>query len=330
MEKLVSIVSPCYNGEKYINAYALSLLNQNYSNCQLIFMDDGSKDRTKELIMSYKNKFEEKGFKFEYYYHENIGVGATIAEGIKYVKGEYLIWPDIDDLMPSNSIKTKVEFLENRQELGLVRTDYKKVYESDLTHPIEYGAQKFPERIKEELFMDYLMGKNMWLQPGCYMIRMKCFDNANPDRFIYPTRTGQNWQMLLPVLYHYKCGYLDEALYTYILHKGSMSDESKDTYQQKCVRLYNYEKLILETLNHMKVAEIEELTSIVKRHYSELGLTLAFDYYKKNDALKNYQWIKINGKVSWKMFLKAYGAKSKFIHHIVYQKKKMGSDSEEK
>ena len=60
MEKLVSIITPCYNGEKYIDRYAQSLLNQEYSNCQLIFMDDGSTDNSKEKIMGYRTRFEKK------------------------------------------------------------------------------------------------------------------------------------------------------------------------------------------------------------------------------------------------------------------------------
>ena len=64
------------------------------------------------------------------------------------------------------------------------------VDEKDLSVVLEYGAQKYKEREKEDLFLDYLISRNMWLQPGCYMIRMKAFIKANPDRFIYPSRAG--------------------------------------------------------------------------------------------------------------------------------------------
>ena len=124
MDILVSILTPCYNGAKYIDRYAKSLLAQDYSNCQLIFMDDGSTDNSKELIMSYEKQFKDRGFSFEYYYHDNLGLGATIAEGIKYVKGSYLVWPDVDDTLPVDSISKKVFYLEQKAEYGLVRTRF--------------------------------------------------------------------------------------------------------------------------------------------------------------------------------------------------------------
>lgn len=54
MRKLVSIITLCYNGKKYINRYAKSLLSQTYDNCQLIFMGDGSTDKSKEKIFLIK------------------------------------------------------------------------------------------------------------------------------------------------------------------------------------------------------------------------------------------------------------------------------------
>ena len=61
MNPLVSVVTPCLNGEKYIDRYANSLLSQDYTPLQIIFMDDGSTDKTHEKIEKYREKFEEKG-----------------------------------------------------------------------------------------------------------------------------------------------------------------------------------------------------------------------------------------------------------------------------
>lgn len=258
MEKLVSILTPCFNGEKYIDRYAESLLNQEYSNCQLIFMDDGSTDCSKEKILSYQVRFEEKGFSFEYHYHQNAGVGATIAEGIKYISGDYLIWPDIDDTITSDSIRKKVDFLESNPEYGLVRTDFAKILDDNPAKIIGYGAQKYQNRWKEDLFEDYLLSNQAWFQPGCFMIRMDAFLDANPTGYIFPTRRGQNWQMLLPVLYKYKCGYIDEPLYNYYLHAGSISDASRETPEATIKKYEMYEELILDTVDHITMPREEK------------------------------------------------------------------------
>ena len=257
MEKLVSIITCCYNGERYIDRYAKSLLAQNYHNCQLIFIDDGSTDNSKKEIYSFVSQFKENGISLEYHYHENAGVGASIAEAVKYIKGEYFIWPDVDDSLAPESIWKKVSFLEKNQNYGIVRTDFTIIDERNPESIIERGAQKYPNRWKDVLFEDYLLSNQAWLQPGCFMMRVSAFLDANPTRYIFPTRRGQNWQLLLPVLYKYKCGYIDEPLYNYYLHFGSLSESSKETTDAKIKKYDMYEELILDTLNHMEMPQEE-------------------------------------------------------------------------
>jgi len=75
---LVSIITPCYNGESYLERYFNSVLNQTYSNLELIFINDGSIDRTEEIALSYQNIFEQKGIRYVYLYQENAGQAAAL------------------------------------------------------------------------------------------------------------------------------------------------------------------------------------------------------------------------------------------------------------
>lgn len=68
MKKKVSIITPCYNGEKYIRRYLESILKQTYTNIELIFINDGSNDNTEEIVMSFKEEFERKKIEFIYIY----------------------------------------------------------------------------------------------------------------------------------------------------------------------------------------------------------------------------------------------------------------------
>lgn len=321
MEKLVSIVTPCYNGEKYIDRYARSLLDQDYSNCQLIFMDDGSKDCSKEKIMFFKTLFEEKGFSFEYHYHDNLGTGATIAEGVTYIKGDYFIWPDIDDTLAKSSIRKKVQFLEQYTSYGVVRTDFARIHD-DSDDIIEYGAQKYPNRWKEELFEDYLLSNGVWLQPGCFMVRTSAFLDVNPSRYIYPTRRGQNWQILLPVLYKYKCGYIDEPLYNYYLHSGSMSDTSNETYEMTIRRYEMYEELILDTLEHIRMPEkvMVDYRNRVISYYLKQKIDCCFWNGERTEAKKYYKMLKKYGDSDRKITIKAWLAGSVLSHAYMKEK----------
>ena len=194
MNKLVSIVTPCYNGAPYLSRYAKSIIDQDYPNIQLIFMNDGSTDNSEEVILSYEKEFKEHGITLEYHRHENVGLGGTVAKGIKHIKGEYFIWFDQDDFLPPQSIIKRVNYLEQHPEYGVVRTTYKKVHNSDLSKTLVIGPENltYEQKAKELLFEDYLVSRNMWLQPGCYMIRMAAFDRVNPDRYLYPSREGHD------------------------------------------------------------------------------------------------------------------------------------------
>lgn len=291
MEKLVSILTPCFNGEDFIDRYVSSLIKQNYCNCQLIFMDDGSTDNTKKKILGYESLLKEHGIVLEYHYHENKGVGATISEGLKYVNGDYLIWPDVDDELLDNSIIDKLNFLEKNPQYGIVRTNFIRSLDS-LDNVYDYnGCSRYKNKRKKHLFNDYLVSKNMWLQPGCYMIRMSAFLEANPDRYIYETRTGQAWQMLLPLLWKFKCGYIDKVLFNYLVRSNSLSNTARKNYESRSAELDKYVELITATLDHMKINRVEYYKNKVNIYYLKQHISVCLQYSKSDEAKYFYSAI---------------------------------------
>ena len=120
MADLVSIITPCYNGEKYLDRYFNSLLEQTYPSVELIFVNDGSTDNTEKIALEFGEKLREKGYDFTYIYQENAGQSAAINQGLKIFKGEYLNWMDSDDYLPDDSVEKRVSFLEDNPQIGLV------------------------------------------------------------------------------------------------------------------------------------------------------------------------------------------------------------------
>lgn len=74
---MVSLIIPCFNGEKFINRCLDSVLDQSYKDIELIFVNDGSTDKTSEIINKRKEELEHKLAKFIYIEQENQGVGAS-------------------------------------------------------------------------------------------------------------------------------------------------------------------------------------------------------------------------------------------------------------
>ena len=314
---LVSILTPCYNGEKFLDNYFNDILRQDYPNCELIFMDDGSTDGTKNKVDYYRKYIEHKGYTLRYFHHDNIGLGGTIAVGIKHVKGDYVVWPDCDDRLYPNWISRKVDFLEKHFDYGVVRTNGIIVNEQGTY--INDVVRQTIDPAHVDLFEDYLFGKNAWLQPISFMIRMSAFDDANPERYIFPTRRGQDWQMLLPVLYKYPCGYIEDKLFEYVKHEGSLSSTKNASYESEINKQKMYLELIEKTLEHMNIPDKKKYIDQLRAYYNRKYLTTAFLFNEKKDAKKYYFELKKLGKCDWKSTIKAYGTGVPLVKWMYYK-----------
>lgn len=250
---LVSIITPCYNVEKVVHKYLNSILNQTYKKIELILINDGSTDKTEKVILSHKGLFKSQGIIFKYIYQDNRGLGGAINTGLKHFTGEYLCWPDPDDILNPDSVKKRIDFLERNVEYACVTSDANMYYEHDLIKPIKRISSIYENNTDENQFLYLLLGKSIFCS-GCHMIRSSMFLDVNPNREIFEARRGQNWQMLLPVYYKYKRGFINEPLYNYIIYKNSMSS-GDDTKEKKIIRENGCLEIIKNTLETMNISD---------------------------------------------------------------------------
>ena len=123
IDGLVTVIIPCYNGAEHLRVSLNSILEQTYKKIQIIFVDDGSTDDTKDIALAYEQRFVQQKMQYMYIYQENQGVGAAVSNGIQYIEGEFLTLLDADDYFMKESIEKKVEFLKKNKEFGIVRTN---------------------------------------------------------------------------------------------------------------------------------------------------------------------------------------------------------------
>lgn len=98
---LVSLLSPCYNVEKFLPQCLDSIINQTYSNLQIVLIDDGSKDDTWRVMQDYAGKDN----RIEIYHQENQGVAATRNHLLDKVKGDYVLFVDSDDWIEPDMVE---------------------------------------------------------------------------------------------------------------------------------------------------------------------------------------------------------------------------------
>lgn len=117
---LVSIVIPCYNHELYIEDCIKSVINQTYRNIELIIIDDGSKDRSVEVIKEITSVCKQRFVRFEFRSRPNKGLSATLNEALEWCEGEYLSCIASDDMMLPEKTSTQVEFLQKNKNITAV------------------------------------------------------------------------------------------------------------------------------------------------------------------------------------------------------------------
>jgi glycosyltransferase involved in cell wall biosynthesis len=113
----VSVIIPAYNAADYIEASLGSVLSQDYSNIEIIVIDDGSTDLTEELLTPYKEKIIYKK-------KINGGLGSARNLGHSIATGEYVAWLDADDIAAPNRISSQVEQMLRNPDLVLVSSDF--------------------------------------------------------------------------------------------------------------------------------------------------------------------------------------------------------------
>ena len=97
----VTILIPCYNGAKFLEACLNSCLSQTYSNIEIIVINDGSTDNSLEIL----NQYASNHSNIKVYSQENQGLAETRNRLIEYTNGEYFFFLDADDLIPDNAIE---------------------------------------------------------------------------------------------------------------------------------------------------------------------------------------------------------------------------------
>ena len=109
-DKLVSIILNCFNGEEYLKHALKSITNQSYQNWELIFWDNKSSDKSKQIFDSFKNK------KFKYFLakkHTSLYAARNLA--ISKAKGNFISFIDADDLWEKDKLKKQIKLFEDQK-----------------------------------------------------------------------------------------------------------------------------------------------------------------------------------------------------------------------
>lgn len=121
----ISVVIPSYNCANYVGEAIESVFNQeNYTNFEILVIDDGSQDHTREILANLIQKYGER---LRYIYQKNQGVSVARNHGIKLAEGEYIAFLDADDYFLPHKFTAQMQVFTDNPSSGIVHSGWRKV-----------------------------------------------------------------------------------------------------------------------------------------------------------------------------------------------------------
>ncbi len=220
MTPKVSVIIPTYNGEKFIGRAIESVLNQTFKDFELIIVDDGSTDNTKEIIQQYQKKDE----RIKYLWEENSGGPARPYNlALKQCQGEHIAFLDHDDEWLPEKLEKQLAILkeyEGKINLGLVTCG------AYVVDPLGNNKGKFNFEYNNLLSpeeYELSFEKMILISLSCVVIKKEVFKRVG--NFDEKFKVAADLDLYLRILKNYYFYYLEEPLVNYTQSDNSLSNE---------------------------------------------------------------------------------------------------------
>lgn len=285
MDKKVSVIIPTYNSDKYLKKCIESILLQTYKNIEIIIINDGSTDKTDDIVKKYEDE------RIKYYKNKNQGIGKSRNYGIKQSTGEYIMFVDSDDYIDESAVEEMIKKITD-SNLDMLVCDF-------------YKIEKVKEEVKLVQFDDCSLNErqNLLLE-----INLSPWNKIYKKEMIVKNNIMFNEKLKYEdaefvidcLIKSKKIGKLNKSLYYYVIHT-----ESETTIRdKKCFDIikvvnnirkkYSNKLYLKETIDHLTVQILTNYT-IQQRYQSDkkIGTEFigeAFLYLKEN--VKDYKKLK--------------------------------------
>lgn len=216
---LVSVIIPAYNAQRFIGETIKSVLYQSYTNLEILIIDDGSKDKTAEIVREYM--LEDKRIKL--IQQANAGVAAARNHGIEKSTGQFIAPLDADDIWYPENIRSQVgHFLSVGNEVGLVYAWSIDIDEDGRTTGCTH-VSRIEGKVHTTLLLHYFIANS-----SCVLVRRSCFERVIGYDTQLRKQHGQgceDWDLLLRIAEQYEFRVVPRVLVGYRRLSSSMSKD---------------------------------------------------------------------------------------------------------
>jgi len=316
---MISIITPIFNGQVFLKDTIETVLNQSYSNWELLLIDDGSTDNSKTICEA----FCKQDKRIKYYYKSNGGQASARNLGINKAKGKWVALLDADDLWHPTKLEKQIDSLEQYPDATLCFTNT-LAFENTISNEIYNFDTKTFGLLEKNFFLDVFVSS--YVSNSSLVIKKDVLLQARLYNEKEIIRGSEDWELLLRLLHkNNRIVGVKEKLLFYRIHDGG-------------IHLQNARMFIGKTKVYAQYKDDKSIPKLIKlkqyRHtYRELANYL-FEENRQSEIIgyltelwqfDKYSFVTIKQKIMFKMFSIPLALKisNKIIYRIGYRLEKI-------
>ncbi|MGB7933334.1 MAG: glycosyltransferase [Gammaproteobacteria bacterium] len=312
---VVTVIIPAYNSAQQLPEALDSVFKQTYRDFEIIVVDDGSTDGTRELLEGYKNRIT-------YLYQENAGPSKARNTGIRAAKGRYLAFLDADDHWLPPKLELQIKLIESDPRLGLVFSDA-EYFGGGESMVGSYWKQRgcYDQMISESGLIRNAFSTLMRINPimpSTALLKRDCFEKAGG--FDEGLRYVEDKDMWLRMSVHCFMACVPFPLVKRRVH--GYSPKQVVSVQESII-------YVVRKIEHAYPEEIARENVDTKKILGPLYYTLGRIYFGSDEFARARQtfWSSLRNRFSWEAlrFLAVASMGARVIHLLRYLKRSLKS-----
>ncbi len=232
--QLVSIIMTCHNGERFLIESIKSIINQTYSNWELIFIDNFSKDKSEDIIKSFKDE-RIKYFKTEHLF--NLGTVRQLA--YNKCKGNLICFLDVDDYWSELKLEKQIIKFESNPKIEVLYTNFYRVINKDIKNNVMNFYSGF---LLNKIIKSYIDGSPLtpWLTLMIKKTSIEKLDYAFDEK----THISSDFDLIIRLANFCYFDFIDESLAYYRIHEANESKNNDKEINDLVYIVYKFQKNI--------------------------------------------------------------------------------------
>lgn len=290
----ITVIIPTYNRKECLAEAIDSVLNQTCRDFEVVVVDDGSTDNTREFLA------EKYGEQIRYFFKENGGCATARNFGLKVARGDYIAFLDSDDRYLLDKLEIQSGILDRHPETGFVYSD---AYSFCGDRQVRVHAVR-PDR---EGSIVYPLFATTFLSNGSFLLRRRCLDAVG--YYDEQLRYNEDTDFFLRIALHCQVRYSEKPTFAYRVHGGRKSSN--------ILRLLEALYYSSENFLRQHPAFREKIGTRGEKRLGQIKLDISLEYVQQHDWVKATEELTLSQKLypTLKKRIYAYLFMSNFLPH---------------